>query len=100
MIKHIVTWKLKEEAEGNTKVENAKKIKEILEALDGKIETLKAIEVGINFNDSTQAYDVVLYSEFDTVEGLNIYQNHPEHVKAGTFIKAVVTDRIVVDYEV
>ena len=51
MIKHIVTWKLKEEAEGNTKVENAKKIKEILEALDGKIETLKAIEVGINFND-------------------------------------------------
>lgn len=100
MIKHIVTWKLKEEAEGNTKAENAKKIKESLEALKDKIDVLKAIEVGINFNDSSQAYDVVLYSEFDSVEDLNTYQNHPDHVKAGIFIKAVVTDRIVVDYEV
>ena len=37
MIKHIVMWKLKDEAEGNSKDENAKIIKNSLEDLKGKI---------------------------------------------------------------
>ena len=38
MIKHIVMWKLKDFAEGGSKLENAKKIKDMLEALKDKIE--------------------------------------------------------------
>ncbi len=34
MVKHIVMWKLKDEAHGNDKATNAKMIKESLEALD------------------------------------------------------------------
>ena len=46
MIKHLVFWKLKSEALGKTKQENAVLIKEKLEALDGKISGLISIEVG------------------------------------------------------
>lgn len=100
MIKHIVMWKLKEFAEGKEKQENAKIIKTGLENLQDKINELKFIEVGININNSSQAYDIVLYSQFDNMEDLNIYQNHPGHIKVGEFVKKVVNERVVVDYEV
>ncbi|WP_186429384.1 Dabb family protein [Clostridium sp. BSD9I1] len=100
MIKHIVMWKLKEFADGKEKQENAKIIKTGLENLKDKINELKFIEVGINVNSSHQAYDIVLYSQFENMEDLNIYQNHPEHIKVGEFIKKVVNERVVVDYEV
>jgi hypothetical protein len=99
MIKHIVMWRLKDEAAGATKEENALKLKDALESLKGKIESLKAAEVGINFNPSPAAFDVVLYSEFEDPDGLNAYQNHPEHVKIADFVGEIRTDRAVVDYE-
>ncbi|WP_045517636.1 Dabb family protein, partial [Clostridium sporogenes] len=51
MIKHIVMWKLKEFAEGKSKLENANKIKMSLEDLQNKIDALKLIEVGVNINN-------------------------------------------------
>ncbi|EKO1912244.1 Dabb family protein [Clostridium botulinum] len=100
MIKHIVMWKLKEFAEGKSKLENANIIKTSLEDLQNKIDVLKLIEVGVNINNSKQAYDVVLYSEFEKLEDLNLYQNHPDHLKVGEFINKVKEERIVTDYEV
>ncbi len=99
MIKHIVMWRLKEFAAGASREENAKKLKESLEDLKDKIEDIKAIEVGINFNSSPAAFDVVLYSEFSDMEGLNAYQNHPEHLKIVDFVGEIRTERAVVDYE-
>ncbi|BDB02208.1 Dabb family protein [Clostridium botulinum] len=100
MIKHIVMWKLKEFAEGKSKLENANIIKINLEDLKHKIDEVKLIEVGVNINNSQQAYDVVLYSEFENLEDLNLYQNHPDHVKVGEFINKVKEERIITDYEV
>lgn len=99
MIKHIVMWKLQDEVQGKTKAENAKIIKESLEGLKDKVETLINIEVGINLNKSEQAYDVVLYSTFNSLEDLEKYQKHPEHLKVATFVRSVVKSRVVVDYE-
>lgn len=92
-------WKLKESAEGKSKAENAIIIKTGLENLQGKISGLKHIEVGINFNESEQAFDVVLYSEFESAEDLRVYQNHPEHLKVAEYIRKIIDDRNVVDYE-
>lgn len=100
MIKHIVMWKLKDEAEGNSKAENAKIIKNSLEDLKGKINEIVNIEVGIDVNKSEQAYDVVLYSIFNSLEDLDSYQKNPDHVKASSFVKKVASSRVVVDYEV
>lgn len=65
MVKHVVAWKLKDEAEGNNKEKNAKIIKENLERLKDVIKEIKHIEVGININTSNAAFDLVLYSEFE-----------------------------------
>lgn len=100
MIKHIVMWKLKEFAEEKDKFENANIIKRNLEGLKNKINEIKFIEVGININQSTQAYDVVLYSEFANIEDLNKYQNHPEHLKVSEFVSKVRDERVVTDYQI
>ena len=101
MIKHIVCFRLAEEAEGKTKAENAQIIKEGLENLINLIPQLRKIEVGIN-HPATSAtnFDIVLYSEFDSIDDLNTYQEHPEHKKVGAYIVKVKADRVCVDYEV
>lgn len=98
MIKHIVMWKLKDEAHGNDKATNAGLIKEKLEALSGKIDGLLKIEVGIDFPGGGN-FDVVLYSELSSKEALDTYQNHPLHQAVLPFIREAVMDRKAVDYE-
>jgi hypothetical protein len=93
-------WKFKAEAEGKTKAENCRYIKERLEALPPIIPQLKKIEVGINFNPSAMAYDMALYSEFDSPEDLEIYQNHPDHKKVSEYVAKVREERAVVDYTI
>ncbi|HHT22778.1 MAG TPA: Dabb family protein [Bacteroidales bacterium] len=101
MIKHIVFFKLAEQAEGKTKAENAAIIKQDLEGLYGVIPELKKIEVGINHPETpSNNYDICLYCEFESVADLDIYQNHPEHLKVVAYIAKVRTDRACVDYEV
>lgn len=95
MVKHIVMWKVKDKND-----ETLNKIKADLESLKDKITEIEKIEVGIDFNGSEAAYDVVLYSEFKNQEGLDTYQNHPEHIKVAQFVKSVVSSRAVVDYEI
>ena len=98
MVKHIVAWKLKNFAEGASKKENAEKIKAGLEALKNRIPQIRRIEVGVNFIESDAAYDVALYSEFDSEKDLELYQKHPEHVKIADFVGKVRESRVVVDY--
>ncbi len=100
MIKHIVMMKFKEQAEGADAKGNALKMKDLLEALPAKINLIKEYEVGINFAESPAAMDLVLISGFDTTESLNDYRGHPEHVKVLDFLKKVVAETKVTDYEV
>ena len=100
MIKHIVMWKLKDSARGNSKDQNALELKSVLEDLKNKISVIKQIEVGINFNKSSAAYDVVLYSEFNSQQDLQAYQKHPDHVKVVDFVNEIRDDRAVVDYQI
>ncbi len=99
MIKHIVMWKLKEEAEGNSKAENIRIVKEKLLALKPLVPQIDTIEVGVNFNTSDAAFDVVLTSTHQTKADLVGYANHEAHKEAGQFIGKVVAERRVVDFE-
>jgi Stress responsive A/B Barrel Domain len=100
MIKHIVTWQLKEEAHGNDKATNAQKIKAMLEALRGKMVGMPHLEVGIDFSKTQASYDVLLYSEFVDRAALEAYQVHPEHMAVKSFIGEATATRVLVDYEV
>ena len=97
MITHIVMWKLKENAEGGSKVENMVKLKTMLEALPTEIGGIFKFEVGINFNPD--GFDLVLYSAFENIEALDAYQIHSEHMKVRAFVKNITEGRSVTDYE-
>ena len=98
MVKHIVLWKREEVAEGSSRDDNAARIKESLEALVGKIDGLLKLEVSRTFNP--KGFDLALYSEFATREALAVYEQHPEHLKAREFIRKVITERDIADYEI
>lgn len=101
MIKHIVFFCLADNAEGKSKIENAEIIKFELENLINFIPEIKKIEVGINAPNAPKTnFDIALYSEFDSFETLDTYQEHPEHKRVAAFIGKVRTSRAAVDYKV
>ncbi len=95
MIKHIVLFKFKDNSNDKT---NLNSIKKSLENLTQFIPELKSIEVGINSNPN-EKYDLALTTEFDNWEDLNIYAEHPEHLKVGALIRKTLELRACVDYE-
>ena len=100
MIKHIVFFRLQDEAEGHTKLENAQIIKEGLLSLREKIDVLVAEGGGINNQKAKKTdYDVCLICEFRTWEDVDTYQNHPEHLKVAGYIAKVRSARAAVDFE-
>ncbi len=99
MIKHIILLKLKEEAFGKSKAENAEMLKREFEGMPAKIKEIRKLEVGINFNPSGDAFDLSLIAEFANRKDLDIYQNHPEHMRIVAIVRQCRDRRIVVDYE-
>lgn len=100
MIKHIVTWKLKDRAHGNDKATNAKLMQEMFHKLRGRIPGMTHIEIGIDFSKTDASFDVLLYSEFEDQKALDGYQAHPEHKAVMPFIAEARLERVLVDYEV
>ena len=100
MVKHIVLWKLKEEAGGKGKKENGAALKSRLEALKSLIPQIQELEVGLQMEPNEAAFDVALYSAFAGRGELEAYQKNPEHQKVVEFVRGVTADRKVVDYEI
>ena len=94
MTVHIVMFKFKDE----DKDANIKEAREQLNALVDLVPTLKSMEVGINFTVAERAFDLSIYSTFDTKEDLDVYAVHPAHLKVVEFIKSATTESKVVDY--
>ena len=87
-------WKFKENEE-----ENMKKFLDGLNSLKAIIPEIKYMETGININPKNQ-YDAILISEFETMEDLEKYKKHPEHVKISNLCKSIRIDRQAIDYEI
>ncbi|WP_243313597.1 Dabb family protein [Fundidesulfovibrio agrisoli] len=101
MIKHIVMWTLKDEAGGKPKAENLATMKSLLEALPGKVPGVIDLEVATaSLFESVPPTDIVLYTTFPDKQTLKAYAVHPEHMKVVEFIKSVVAERRVIDYEI
>lgn len=96
MVTHIVFWRLKDEADGRTKDENARIIQERLEALVGVIPGLRELTVGRNVNGGE--FDLALLSKFDSMEALHAYDVHPEHQKVRAFVRQVIEARAAIDF--
>jgi hypothetical protein len=100
MIKHIVCWKIKENAEGRLKSENVAIMKEKLLCLRDKIGEITQLEIGTNSKNADPAnFDIVLITTFANMRDLDIYQKHAEHKKVAEFIGNIKEYRACIDYE-
>lgn len=92
-------WKLADEADGMSKSENIIRIESKLNSLTSVIEEISSLELGINFNPTEAAYDLVFITTHKDKDELDAYINHPSHQEAAKLIGKLVADRKVVDFE-
>jgi len=100
MIKHIVMWKLKDQAEGADRLSNAHEMKRRLDECAAIVPGIVTFEVTLAQPDLEATYDVVLYSEFADRAALAAYIQHPVHQAVVPFIGAIREGRQCMDYEV
>lgn len=98
MVKHIVLFKLKDEAPAEVRLAAMNAFKAAIEALPAKIPFIRSIEVGLNINPA-ETWSIALYSEFDSLDDIRRYAVHPDHVAAGKLLAEVRESRACVDYE-
>jgi hypothetical protein len=97
MVNHVVLFKLKDfppEEKSNVIAE----LKALLEGLKDKIDVVKFLEVGVNYELEAKSYDMVLLSHFETLEDLDEYRVNPEHLKVVKRIGETTVSRAAVDY--
>ena len=125
--KHIVMWKFKEQHNGKSALENARWMKEQLEALVGVVPELLSAEVGISpaLEQAAEAaaaeapsnavaapsnaagapapvasgeYDACLVSTFASPEALAAYKVHPKHKAISAYCKEARLKRLAFDW--
>ena len=97
MIRHILFWNYtKEVKENHLEKETLQKLKESVQTLEG-IEGLLCVEMEENL---TSGYDLVFYSEFENLEALKNFQNHPLHEAHKKRCKDLVCERLCGDIEI
>ncbi len=94
MIKHIVMFKLKKKNPANLE-----KAVQALQSLEGEIEALRSLEIGIDFTQSERSYDIVLTTHFDNHDGFDTYGPHPNRIPVKKTMRALCSSSVVVDYE-
>ena len=97
MVKHVVMFNFND-VDGCSASENALVAKKLILGLEGKVPSLRSIEVGLNELDSNGAQDLVLIAIFDDFEGLKAYDVHPEHQSVSKHIRATGCERHAVDF--
>jgi heme-degrading monooxygenase HmoA len=99
MIRHIVSWKLTpQDAEG--KAAAVADMAAALEPLVGVVPGLISLTVRGNVVFPERNWDVVLISEFESVDALKGYRVHPAHEEAAKVPRRYAAESATVDIEV
>ena len=98
MLRHIIMFKLKDLGSEDLKMQKLTELKKMIDELGTRIMEIVTIEAGINISKRDVAYDLVLVSEFNTEEDLQIYSKHPSHQEVVEFLKSIKLSSAVVDY--
>jgi len=98
MLNHVVLFKFKDYP-SHEKQQKIDHLKMALLGLNEKINELKYIEVGANYQLESKSYDLCLISHFETESDLDAYRIHPEHLKVLELVKEFTDLRAAVDYE-
>jgi hypothetical protein len=99
MVRHIVLWNFADGFSAEENIQNAQKMKSLLEELPSLIDGIAELNVKINPMPSSNRV-LMLDSLFESEEALAAYIVHPEHKRVGKFVRSVTKDRACVDYHV
>ncbi len=99
MIRHIVMWKFRRDL-SETPQQIAQEMKSRLEALNGKIDGLLRVEVGVNLKETASSFDAVLTADFTSLEAMEAYKINPLHVVISDYCKSRRLERVDVDYSI
>jgi len=94
MITHVVLVKLK-----NQDVKNVESTYTLLSTLNGKVPSVRHLEVGKDVSHSGRSYDIALIAKFDDLTGLQAYLAHPNHVPVSNKLRELAASIVTVDYE-
>lgn len=95
MIKHIVFWKIRGSQEERS--EHFLAFREKAEYLKSIIPEIQEATVACNIH--SDGFDICIDSVFRSMEELEIYIQHPEHLKVRAFLDSIQYEKIVFDYE-
>ncbi len=99
MYKHVVLWKLKEQANGMSRKELAIEVKKRLDELPAQIPEIISYETGINVGDyGASFFDVSVISVFENKDTFWAYTKYPVHDKVVAYIQSVMVAEEIVDY--
>lgn len=100
MIRHTVMWKFKPYAEGKSRIENMETVRDSLYALAPIIPEIRRMEIGFDVLGTDASMDLMLLTEFSSLDELKIYAEHEEHLKVASYVKKVTETRVVLDCEI
>ncbi|CUU49328.1 MULTISPECIES: Dabb family protein [Clostridium] len=82
----------------NRDADSIKKTQEVLLSMRGKIDVLIDIQAEINIRPSESNYDIILITKFASLEDLDKYLIHPNHLEVAKFIGSVLDTQASVCY--
>lgn len=95
MIKHTVCFKLKDNSP-----EECNKATQILRSMDGNVELLRGIEVGVDFLHSPRSYDIILQVLLDDEKALEEYQKDEYHCSVvKKHMHSVAESSVAIDFK-
>ena len=98
MIRHVGTWKLSA-VDDAAKSSAYREIADALNPLADSIAEVQSLRVARNSVFPETNWDVILIADYNSVEDLQAYQVHPEHVAAAAIVRSHVAERSSVDFE-
>ena len=100
MIRHTIMWRLCDSLDGMDKEQIFCAIKEKLYALQEIIPEIISMRVERDIVRSERSFDILYIAEFESLDALNRYRVHPEHVRVAEFIARVIVAQGVTDTEI
>ncbi len=88
---HVVFFKLPD-------LDTAREAAARLAALDGVVESLQSIEVGVDEVRSDRSWDVCLITRFADTAAFEAYRDHPKHLEVVAWLKQAGVQAAAVDW--
>jgi hypothetical protein len=95
MLTHIVIWKYRPDVDEETRSEHRRR----LQALASAIDVVESLSAGADVLKLPRSFDTGLVVVFRDRAALDIYNDHPEHVKIVEFGKLISEKVASVDFE-